>query len=127
MNFFSASKVFVEPKELTANLSDLKISGTILTPSSGKQYHNERLGFNRDLNANPSAIALVESEQDIVNVIKFAKTNDLNLSIYGGGHSVYCSAPDTLCLNLTRMKKIEVDVGNQTVTIQGGVKLGELD
>jgi FAD/FMN-containing dehydrogenase len=48
------------------------------------------------------------------------------LSVCGGRHSSRTFVDNAVVLDLSRMKQVQVDVENQTVSVQGGVKIQQL-
>jgi FAD binding domain len=53
-------------------------------------------------------------------------TRTPKLSVCGGRHSSRTFVDNAVVLDLSRMKQVQVDVENQTVSVQGGVKIQQL-
>eukprot|EP01125_Pyxidicula_operculata_P020391 TRINITY_DN7522_c0_g1_i1.p1 TRINITY_DN7522_c0_g1~~TRINITY_DN7522_c0_g1_i1.p1 ORF type:complete len:438 (+),score=80.39 TRINITY_DN7522_c0_g1_i1:563-1876(+) len=64
---------------------------------------------------------------DVKAVIKYARKNDCTLGVAAGRHSHLCMVDDCLLVDFSKMKKIDVDVPRKVISIQPGVKIGDLD
>lgn len=92
------------------------------------QYDVKRKIFNSAIDFKPTAIALCESTEDVVEAVQLAKTNQWTVAVRGGGHHLagFAVAQHSLVIDLSAMKAIAVDEVHQTVTVEAGVKAGEL-
>jgi len=108
------------------NLDKLILKGRIVLPQD-QDYNLLRIPFNYDVCGTPSAIILVKDEQDIVNVVKFANENNLNLAVSAGKHSYYSSVSNVIVVDLKLLQEVVVDSVDKIVTCQTGVKLERLD
>jgi len=77
----------------------------------------------------PALIARCTKSDDVIEAVKFARDNNLPLSVRGSGHNVAGNAvcDDGLMIDLSLMKDIQVDQDNSTATAQPGVVFGEMD
>jgi hypothetical protein len=102
--------------------------GAVLRPGEG-DYDEARKVFNGMIDRRPAVIARCSSVDDVVAVVDLARTNDLPLSIYGGGHGVTGSAvvDAGVCLDLRGMREVRVDPEGRTVSVQGGATWGDVD
>jgi FAD/FMN-containing dehydrogenase len=77
----------------------------------------------------PAVIARCTNADDIMHAVNFARTNDLIVSVKGGGHNVAGNAvcEGGLMIDLSKMKAIHVDVAGKTATAEPGVILREFD
>jgi FAD/FMN-containing dehydrogenase len=113
-----------------AALKDLraKLCGGVITPGDAG-YDEARRIHNGMFLRRPALIARCLGTSDVVDAVRLARANDLELAVRGGGHSV---AGKSVCegglmLDLSRMKGIFVDPGRRTVRAQGGVTWGEFN
>jgi hypothetical protein len=97
-------------------------NGRIILPSS-PEYFNARLAWNWSISGTPSAIVLAKSEEDVAATIKYCITNNHQMCIAGGKHSLYCSIDNTVMLNLEEMASVVVDEKNKTATVRGIILL----
>jgi FAD/FMN-containing dehydrogenase len=77
----------------------------------------------------PAAIARCVGTADVISAVKFARSNDLAVSVRGGGHNVAGKAlrDGALAIDLTPMKGLRVDPKAKTARAQGGVTWGQFD
>lgn len=103
-------------------------SGSVLHPGDGG-YDEARSVFNGMIDRRPALIARCANVDDVVAVVNLARTNDLPLSIYGGGHGVTGSAvvDAGVCLDLRGMRAVTVDHAARTARVEGGATWGEVD
>ncbi|MDO6436647.1 FAD-binding oxidoreductase [Cyclobacterium sp. 1_MG-2023] len=109
------------------NLSDSSVF-EVLTPKS-KGYDDARAVYNAMIDKRPAAIAICQSETDVVKAVNFARENDIEIAIRGGGHNGAGLAlvDDGLVIDLSKMKGIAIDVAAKTAQIQSGCLLKEVD
>jgi hypothetical protein len=93
-------------------------------------YAKSRFIFNmRSEEARPALIARAAGADDVAVLMRWASQRAIPVAIRGGGHSVDGSAmPDgALVLDLTALRRIDVDAATGRVRAEAGVLLGELD
>ena len=66
---------------------------------------------------------------DVEKAVNFARENNLEIAVRGGGHNVagFSTCDDGIVIDLSQMKNIEIDKTSQTVRAQGGLTWGEFD
>ena len=103
-------------------------SGTLMQPG-GADYDDARRVFNGLIDSKPALIARCASTGDVAAAVRYARANNLTVSVYGGGHGVTGSAvaEGSLCVDLRGMKTADVDPDSRTVRAAGGLTWGELD
>ena len=92
-------------------------------------YETARRIWNAMIDKRPGLIARCTGVADVVAAIRFARANDILVSVRGGGHNVGGRAlnNDGLVIDLSRLKGVHVDAGHRTVRAQGGATLGDVD
>jgi len=102
--------------------------GELLEPASAG-YDDARQIWNASIDKRPRVIARCSGVADVVAALNFGRANNLVTAIRGGGHNVGGRAlyDDGLVIDLSRMRAVHVDSANQTVRVQGGATLGDLD
>lgn len=106
----------------------LTLEGTVLTPDS-PGYEDARTIWNGAIDRRPALIAQCLTAADVAAAVVHARANGLTISVRGGGHSAagHAVCDDGLMIDLSRMKRIEIDVAERVVRVEPGVLLGELD
>ena len=118
------------PPAATDPLDDLRASlrGELLT-SADPAYDKARKLWNGMIDKRPAAIVRCAGTADVINAVNFARSNDLAVSVRGGGHNIAGKAlrNDALAIDLSPMKGVRVDPTAKTARAQGGVVWGEYD
>src|SRR5262245_32268460 len=104
------------------------LRGSLLRPGDAG-YDEARQVWNANVDKRPALIARCAGVSDVINAVNFARTNNLLVSVRGGGHNIpgNCVCNGGLVIDLSRMKGIRVDPARRTVRAEGGVKWGEFD
>ncbi|HEX6846193.1 MAG TPA: FAD-binding oxidoreductase [Chitinophagaceae bacterium] len=113
---------------MKTELQQLQIKGAVLQAGDA-EYDNARKVWNGMIDKKPALIAQCTNTDDICACVKYARKNNLIVSVRGGGHNVAGNAvcDGGLMIDLSKMKEIKVDVANKTVTAGPGVILREFD
>ena len=95
--------------------------GEILLPADAG-YDEVREIWNAMIDRTPALIARCASPEDVVQAVKFARQNDLLVSIRGGGHNIAGNAvcDDGLMIDLSLMKNVQVDPNARRATVDPG-------
>ena len=77
----------------------------------------------------PAAVIYCAGSDDVITAVNFARSRNLLVAVRGGGHNVAgCSVCDVgLVIDVSRMKRIEVDPIRRVARAQAGLNLGEFD
>jgi FAD/FMN-containing dehydrogenase len=107
-------------------VSDLR--GDLITPAD-PDYDEARTIYNAMIDKRPSLIARCENVADVITAVNFARDNNLDLAIHGGGHNGagLAMVDGGLVIDLSPMKGIRVNPETRTVRVQGGCTWGEVD
>jgi FAD/FMN-containing dehydrogenase len=116
----------VDPAALATFRSEFK--GEALSPGD-EGYEAARTIWNASIDKHPGLIARCASASDVIRAVKFARANNLPVSVKSGGHNVAGRSlcDDGLVIDLSMMKKVSVDAGTRTVHVQAGALLADLD
>jgi FAD/FMN-containing dehydrogenase len=92
-------------------------------------YDDARAVFNGLIDRRPALIARCTSTSDVCVAVRYGRTHDLAISVYGGGHGVTGSAvvDGGLCIDLRGLAAIEVDPEQRLARAGGGMTWGEFD
>jgi FAD/FMN-containing dehydrogenase len=76
----------------------------------------------------PEIIVLAGSEEDVVAAVRLARSLGLRVAVRSGGHSWSGShlRDDTLLIDLSNLRKVEIDPESLSATVQPGVRGSEL-
>jgi len=102
--------------------------GQIILPNDAHYEHSRRV-WNHAIDLHPAVIARCAGNEDVVRSIDFAHNNELLVAIRSGGHSFagHGTCDGGLVIDLSLMKRVEIDPRAKSVRIQSGVLAGELD
>lgn len=111
-----------------ATLTIAGFTGTVMRPGDA-DYDEARRVFNGLIDTKPALIARCTSTSDVAAAVRYARANNLTVSVYGGGHAVTGSAvaEGALCVDLRGIKNADVNPDSRTVRAGGGLTWGELD
>lgn len=105
-----------------------KLTGLVIWPGEN-DYDKARLVSNyyTSKNSHPDIIVYCESTQDVQNAVKFALCKNMPVRIRSGGHNHEgFSTGKGLLIDVSKMKKVEIDRKTNIATIQPGITGGEL-
>lgn len=105
-----------------------QVQGRVIVAGDA-DYDMARRIWNALIDKHPGAILRCSGTADVAAATKFAKDNNILVSVRGGGHNVGGRAicDDGLVIDLSGMRAVHVDPVNQTVRAQGGALLGDVD
>lgn len=98
-----------------------KFDGELLT-SGHPEYDRARRTVSLRSNRFPLVIVRAASEGDVVAAVDFAREHELPLAVRSGGHSIaqYSVVDDALVIDLSQMKRVEVDPVTRTARCRPG-------
>ena len=118
----------IELKDLVISGLRSAISGKVLEPSN-EGYDEARKIWNGMIDRRPALIVQCASALDVIAAVKFATLNNLVISVRGGGHNITGNAvcDDGVMIDLSTMKRIQVDPVRQTATAETGATWADFD
>ena len=92
-------------------------------------YDAVRSLYNGMIDKRPVMIARCTDVADVITAVNFARQNDLQVAIRGGGHNGpgLGSVDDGLMIDLSMMKGVRVDPAERTVRVGPGCTQGDVD
>src|ERR1044072_552570 len=104
------------------------LAGSVLLPPD-PGYDTARRGFNSLINRRPAVIARCKNAVDVAAAFDFARANELEVAVRGGGHNPagHCVCEGGLVIDLSLMRSVEVDAKAQTARTEGGVTWLDFD
>lgn len=117
----------VQMLDATSRLGE-RFAGEILRPDDAG-YDEARRIHNGLIDRRPALIARCATTADVVEAVRFARASGLSIAVRGGGHGVAGLAviDGSLMIDLSPMRRIDVDAEARTATVQGGALWSELD
>jgi FAD/FMN-containing dehydrogenase len=117
-------------------MSDVLAGASRIDGFSGEQlrpgdagYDEARVLWNALFDRHPALIARCISTDDVVAAVNYGRENGLEIAVRSGGHSAagHSCVDDGLVIDLTQMKRIDVDAEAQTCVAQPGLTWAEFD
>lgn len=104
------------------------LHGELITPADSA-YDESRKVWNAMIDKRPAAIARCTGAADVRDVIKYARENDIAVSVRGGGHNVAGKAlrDGAITIDLGGMHGIRVDAANKRARAEGGARWRAFD
>ena len=104
------------------------LAGKVITPEDA-DYDTVRIQWNNDIDRRPVAIARCVSPADIAAALAFAREQDLEISVRGGGHAFSGAGvcDDGLMIDLSAMRHVSVCADARLAQVGGGTTVAELD
>jgi hypothetical protein len=105
-----------------------QISGRVITEEM-PDYESSRLVFNRAFDRHPAVIVQCAGPSDVARSLDFARSKNLPLALRGGGHSRlgYGMCDGGVVIDLSALKRVEVDAGKRTARAEAGALVRDLD
>jgi FAD/FMN-containing dehydrogenase len=106
-----------------SDLSDLRVSlaGAVIT-SHDSEYDVARRCFNAAVDRRPAVIVRCLGAGDVATAFDFARSHGLDVAVRGGGHNPagHCAIDDGLVIDLSAMRRVEVDAAAGIARAEGG-------
>lgn len=105
-----------------------EISGRVSTTDSS-DYDASRRIFNRAFDLRPALIVHCAGPSDVVRSLDFAQKRNLPVAVHGGGHSRlgFGMCDGGLVIDLSAMKRVEVDTARHVARAEAGALVRDLD
>jgi len=117
----------IHSNEKIKKLKD-KVKGQIVLPDDSN-YNEVREIWNAMIDRRPAAIVRCKDANDVSHAISYARENELEISIRGGGHNIAGSAvcDNGMMIDLSNMKTVKVDAQKKRAFVEPGATLGDFD
>lgn len=118
--------IYIAPSKI--EIFQRTMRGDVLRPGD-MGYDDARRLYNGMIDKKPALIAQCIDTADIVRCVNFARENQVQLSVRGGGHGVAGNAlcDDGLVIDLSRMRGVKVDPEKMRAMVEPGARWIELD
>jgi FAD/FMN-containing dehydrogenase len=104
-----------------SELSD-QVRGEVVVPGDA-DYEDARLVHNGMIDKRPAVIVRVANAGDVMTTVRYARDNNLELSVRGGGHS----GPGFGVIDFSRIRGVRVDPNAKTARAEGGTTWGDFN
>jgi FAD/FMN-containing dehydrogenase len=107
---------------------ELRLKGDLVLEGDAG-YDEARKVWNGAIEKRPAMIAYCADAQDIVRAVTFARSRTFPVAVRSGGHNVagLSVCDGGMVIDLSRMKRIDVDPVRRTARAEAGLDLGEFD
>lgn len=113
-----------------ATLQELRdaVRGSVVTPGDA-DYDDVRAVWNGAHDAHPAAIVRCAGAADVIVSIGFARSNDLEIAVRGGGHSIagFSTSEGGLVIDLSQLNDVRVDPAARRAYVGGGAVWADVD
>jgi hypothetical protein len=118
------SHIPIHPAELRALKAHLH--GQLITPGDDS-YESARRVWNGMIDKYPALIVRCADTADVVSSVEFARSQHLEVAVRGGGHSFagHGTCDGGLVIDLSPMKRVQVNLEKRTARAQAGLTLAE--
>jgi FAD/FMN-containing dehydrogenase len=105
-----------------------RVRGEVITPSD-EGYEDARKVFNAMIDRRPAVVVRCTRTGDVMAAVDFARENQLDVAVRGGGHSVpgFGTVDAGVVIDLSGMRDVLVDPERQTARAQGGATWGNFN
>jgi hypothetical protein len=141
----ASAALYAAPKTLDGQAKAIEQSAAPLDPSAIRKLASETVGrvitpnrpeyeavrsiFNRAFDLRPAVIVRCAGPSDVAHTLDFAQTRNLPLAVRGGGHSRvgYGMCDGGVVIDLSQMRRIEVDASKRVARAEAGALVRDLD
>ncbi len=104
------------------------LSGSVTRPTD-THYDKARRGFNALIDRRPAVIARCVGVDDVAIALGFAQGHELEVAVRGGGHNPagHCVCDGGLVIDLSEMRKVEVNPETRIARSEGGATWLDFD
>ena len=114
----------------TEGVAELRrsLAGAVMTPADAG-YDGARRCFNGLIDRRPAAIVRCLGPDDVAAAFAHARSRQLEVAVRGGGHNPagHCVLDDGLVIDLSLMRRVDVDVDRGLAHAEGGARWLEFD
>lgn len=105
-----------------------RVRGEVIT-ARDEGYEQARKVFNAMIDRRPYLVVRCADAGDVMASVDFARENEFDLAVRGGGHSVpgFGTCDDGVVVDLSRMRGVRVDPRTRTARAEGGATWGDFN
>jgi FAD/FMN-containing dehydrogenase len=115
-------------KETSVEALRARFQGALLREGA-EGYDTARKVWNGAIDRKPALIARCTGPRDVVEVVRFAREQELPISVKGGGHAVagHAVGEAAVMADLSLMREVSIDPATNTARASGGTIWGDVD
>jgi FAD/FMN-containing dehydrogenase len=104
------------------------VRGEVIAPSD-EGYDRGRAVWNGMIDRRPALIVRCAGVADVVGAVQFARSQDLEIAVRGGGHSLpgFSTSEGGIVIDLSGMRAVRVDAERMRAVAEGGATWADLD
>jgi FAD/FMN-containing dehydrogenase len=104
------------------------VAGAVIAPTDAG-YDGARRCFNALVDRRPAVIVRCLGARDVVTAFDFARSQELDVAVRGGGHNPagHCVCDAGLVIDLSLMRTVNADAESRVATAQGGATWLDFD
>jgi FAD/FMN-containing dehydrogenase len=104
------------------------LAGDAIAPGD-PDYETARRVWNGAIDRRPALIARCAGVSDVVEAVRFARSERLETAVRGGAHNVagHGTCDGGIVIDLSPMRGVEIDPEARTARVQGGARWADLD
>jgi FAD/FMN-containing dehydrogenase len=105
-----------------------QVRGEVVVPED-EGYDEARAVYNAMIDRRPAVVVRSANAGDVMAAVNFARENELDLAVRGGGHSVpgFGTCDDGVVIDLSGTRSVRVDPANRTARAEGGATWGDFN
>jgi FAD/FMN-containing dehydrogenase len=109
------------PSRVDIHALRIRLDGDLIVPGDPR-WDEARRAWNLAVDQRPFAVALVESADDVIAVVDFARVHGLRIAPQATGHgaSAIASLEDTILVKTERMRGVEIDAAARKARVEAG-------
>ena len=113
-----------------ATIEELRqsVRGTVIVPGD-VGYDEARAVWNGMIDKRPALVVRCAGVADVVAAVLFARSQDLEIAVRGGGHSLpgFSTTAGGLVIDLSPMRRVSVDEAGRRAVVDGGATWADVD
>jgi FAD/FMN-containing dehydrogenase len=113
-----------------ATLAELEqaLNGRLIRPGDD-DYDSARAVWKGAHDRRPALIVRAAGASDVMRAVQFARSEDLEIAVRGGGHSIagFSTTDGGIVIDLSAMRAVRVDPAQHTAVAEGGATWADVD
>jgi len=113
-----------------ATIEELRqsVRGAVTAPGDAG-YDEARAVWNGMIDRRPALVVRCAGVADVVAAVQFARSQDLEIAVRGGGHSLpgFSTTDGGLVIDLSSMRGVKVDTDGRRAIVEGGATWADVD
>jgi hypothetical protein len=104
------------------------VRGDVISPDDST-FNQARAVWNGMIDKRPALLVRCAGVADVVAAVQFARSQDLEIAVRGGGHSLpgFSTTDGGLVIDLSPMRHVSVDAPGRRAVVEGGATWADVD